>query len=84
MTPEQKKRMEENRVSNNNLNKRLAERKAKQQAEAEERAQRPSNRIQQGFREDADRKNPNPAAQIMDSRGRPKEKSNNHQWVGQP
>lgn len=84
MTPEQKKRMEENRVSNNNLNKRLAERKAKQLAEAEQRARQPGNRIRDSYREDADRKNPNPAAQIMDSRGRPKERSDHHKWLGQP
>lgn len=78
MTPEQKNRMEENRVSNQKLAERLAARKAP----ANE--QEPVSRIQQNYREDADRQNPNPAATVLDSRGRPKEKSNHHQWAGQP
>lgn len=79
MTPEQKKRMEENRVSNAKLAERLAAKKAGEAPDQE-----PLSRIQQGYREDADRQNPNPAITTFDGHGRPKEKSNNHKWAGQP
>lgn len=45
--------------------------------------EKPVNRLRQSYRAIAERLNPNPAVQVYDSYGRPREKSNNHQWLGQ-
>lgn len=43
---------------------------------------KPMTRLQQGYREQANRLNPNPAVQVYDSHGRPKPMSDHHKWLG--
>lgn len=56
---------------------RLEARKAERTA-----PKKPFNRLRQSFREHADRLNPNPAVTVYDSRGRAKDGSDNHRWLG--
>ena len=44
--------------------------------------EKPVSRLRESYRAQAERLNPNPAVQIYDSRGRPRPKSDNHQWLG--
>jgi hypothetical protein len=40
------------------------------------------NRVHQGFRLAANLANPDPRQTVYDSRGRPKQRTSHHQWIG--
>jgi hypothetical protein len=51
--------------------------------QAEKLKEKPMSRLRESYRLHADRVNPNPAVQVLDSRGRPRPVSDHHKWLGQ-
>lgn len=78
MNEEQRKRFEENRKSN----ARAEEKRAAAEAIKKKNEEKSGNRLRQSYRENADRLNPNPAVQVLDSHGRPREQSDHHSQIG--